>query len=95
MGTIEVQVKLIIKKNQDENIETPVYASIKPVGRDEFLAAGQKGSKPSFMAEVWGFEYADQTGLIYNGKEYVIYRTYGPKSNGKMELYAEERVGKR
>lgn len=88
-------VKLLVKKNQTEYLETQIFGEIKPVGRDEFAAAGQKDYKASLMAEVWGFEYENQTEMIVDGKKLSIYRTYGPKENGKIELYAGEKVGKR
>lgn len=91
---IEAQIKLLIKKNQTEYLETKVFAKIFPVGRDEFSAAGQGGYKATFQAEIWGFEYDGQTDIEKDGKRYAIYRTYGPKANGKLELYAGERVGK-
>ena len=94
MVIIEAQVKLLIKKNQTEYLETKVFATISPVGRDEFATAGQGGFKASFQAEVWGFEYNGQTDIEVDGKRFVIYRNYGPKANGKTELYAGERVGK-
>ncbi|MBQ6994968.1 MAG: phage head closure protein [Lachnospiraceae bacterium] len=84
----------MIKKNQTENLEKKVFGEIQPVGRDEFAAAGQKNHKASLMVEVWGFEYENQTEIVVDGKKYAIYRTYGPKNNGKIELYAGERVGK-
>lgn len=46
------------------------------------------------MIEVWGFEYEGQTEIMVDGRKMAIYRTYGPKSNGKVELYAGERIGK-
>lgn len=95
MDTIEAIVKLLVKKNQTEYLETEVFGEIKPTGRDEFIAAGQKGYKSSRMVEVWGFEYEGQTEIIVDDKRMVIYRTYGPKGNGKIELYAGERVGKK
>ncbi|MCH5340060.1 MAG: hypothetical protein J1E01_01205 [Acetatifactor sp.] len=85
---------MLIKKNQTEYLETKIFATISPVGRDEFAAAGQGGLKASFQAEVWEFEYDRQTEIELNGKRYAIYRTYGPKPNGKIELYAGERAGK-
>lgn len=94
MVIIEAQIKLLIKKNQKEYLESKVFAKISPVGRDEFAAAGQDGFKASFQAEVWGFEYDGQTEIEIDGKRLAIYRTYGPKANGKIELYAGERVGK-
>ena len=94
MGIIEAQIKLLVKKNQTEYQETKVFATISPVGRDEFAEAGQKGYKASFQAEVWVFEYNGQTEIELDGKRSTIYRTYGPKPNGKIELYAGERTGK-
>lgn len=94
MGIIEALIKLLVKKNQTEYQEKEVVADINPVGRDEFTAAGQLGYKATFQAEVWGFEYDGQTEASINGKRYAIYRTYGPKKNGKTELYVAERVGK-
>lgn len=46
------------------------------------------------MIEVWGFEYEGQTEVMVDGKKMAIYRTYGPKDNGKIELYAGERIGR-
>ena len=69
-------------------------ATINPVGRDEFAAAGQLGYKATSQLEVWGFEYDGQTEVSIDGKRYAVYRTYGPKTNGKTELYIAERVGK-
>lgn len=94
MVIIEAQIKLLVKKNQTEYLEKKVFAKISPVGRDEFAAAGQGGYKATLQAEIWGFEYNGQTEIEANGKRFVIYRTYGPKVNGKIELYAGERVGK-
>lgn len=85
---------LLVKKNQTENMETKVFAELYPVGRDEFNAAGQKGFKPSFRVDVWGFEYEGQSEIIVDERKLAIYRTYGPKANGKIELYTAERVGK-
>lgn len=87
-------MKLLVKKNQAEYLETDVIAKINPVGRDEFAAAGQLGHKAAFQLEIWGFEYSGQTEVSIDGKRYAIYRTYGPKTNGKIELYVEERAGK-
>lgn len=94
MGIIEKLIKLLVKKNQTEYAETETIAEINPVGRDEFAAAGQNGFKASSMLEVWDFEYTGQTEVYVDGKKQTIYRTYGPKQDGKIELYVAERVGK-
>ena len=88
-------MKLIKKKNQSEFLETEVFADCYPVGRDEFNIAGQNGHKPSFRADVWGFEYNEHPFIEIEGTRYDIYRTYGPKPHGKIELYASERTGKK
>lgn len=93
-ATIEAIVTLLVKKNQTEYLEKEVFAEINPVGRDEFTAAGQKDYKASMMIEVWGFEYEGQTEVMVDGRKMAIYRTYGPKNTGKVELYAGERIGK-
>lgn len=94
MDIIEKLIKLLVKKNQTEYVETEVIAEINPVGRGEFTAAGQNGYKASFMLTVWDFEYTGQTEVLVDSKKQTIYRTYGPKQNGKIELYVAERVGK-
>lgn len=88
-------IDLLVKKNQTEYEKTQVIAEVNPVGRDEFTAAGQNGYKASFMLEVWEFEYTGQTEVLMDGKKYAVYRTYGPKDSGKIELYIAERVGKK
>ena len=90
----EDRVTLTVKKNATEKIKTHVLAAIKPISQIAFHAAGQQGINASFMAEVWAHEYSGQTGIVYKGKEYTIYRTYGTKNNGKIELYAAEKIGK-
>lgn len=87
-------MKLLVKKNAKEYQESSAYAKIFPVGRDEVATAGQRGYKASMKAEIWAFEYDGQPELEIEGKRLVIYRTYGPKIDGKIELYAGERAGK-
>lgn len=88
-------IELLVKKNQTEYDKTPIIAEVNPVGRDEFAAAGQNGYKASFMLEVWEFEYTGQSEVLMDKKKYAVYRTYGPKDSGKIELYIAERVGKK
>jgi hypothetical protein len=42
---------------------------------------------------VWANEYNDEQEVEYNGRRLTIYRSYGPKDDGKIELYAGERAG--
>ncbi len=80
--------------SKDTDIKTDVFATVSSTGRDEFVAAGERGFKASNKFEVWANEYANQPECIYNGKRLTIYRTYGPRPDDKIELYTAERVGR-
>ena len=43
--------------------------------------------------DVWANEYNDEQEVEFNGRRLTIYRSYGPKADGKIELYAGERAG--
>lgn len=77
--------------SDDETVD--VIAAVNPVGRDEFRDAGINGYKAEFQFVVWADEYDRQPEVIYGGRRLSIYRTYGVRSDGKVELYAAERVG--
>lgn len=78
---------------KEEDVKNGVIATVEPIGRDEFVAAGQKGMKARHKFNVWGNEYNDEQEVEYNGRRMTIYRSYGPKDDGKIELYAGERAG--
>ena len=78
---------------QENDLKTDVYASIEPVGRDEFQAAGVNGMKAENKLNVWSSEYDKQPEVRLGSELFSIYRTFGPKPNGKTELYIAERVG--
>ena len=48
--------------------------------------------KARYKFNVWANEYNDEQEVEYNGR-LTIYRSYGPKDDGKIELYAGERAG--
>lgn len=73
--------------------QTPVFAQVYPIGRDEFQTAGVNGYKAENRFDVWAEEYDEQPELQFGEKRLSIYRTYGVRSDGKIELYAAERVG--
>lgn len=76
-----------------EKTGTEVYAKVRPVGRDEVMEAAQHGLKSKYCMEVWENEYKNENEVEYNGKRLTVYRTYGPKPNGKIEVYVAERSG--
>ena len=80
-------------ETKEDDIKTSIFAEIESSGRDEFVAAGQKGYKATKKFVVWANEYDEQPELEYNGKCLSIYRTYGPRNDDKIELYAAERIG--
>lgn len=71
---------------------TDVYADITSISQSEFMQAGQIGLKPDLRFDIWETEYNGETILEYNSIRYSIYRTY-MKTNGRIELYTEKRVG--
>ena len=90
----ECQITLIHPGDASEDDEkVVVFAEVKPVGRDEFQAAGVNGYKAQNQFIIWASEYDDQPELEVGGNRLTIYRTYGARPDGKIELYAAERVG--
>lgn len=49
--------------------------------------------KARYKFNVWENEYKDEQEVEYNGRRLTIYRTYGPRPDGKIELYTGERAG--
>lgn len=76
-------------------METKVFAKVNPIGRDEYAAAGEKGMKARYMFEVYMSEYSDQSVVVFGEDRLTVYRTYGPKDDDKIEVYAGQRVGNR
>ena len=46
-------------------------------------------------AKVFANEYTGQDVVLYGSERLTVYRTYGPKTNDKIEVYAGQRVGNR
>lgn len=76
-------------------METKVFAKVNPIGRDEYAAAGEKGMKARYMFEVYMSEYSGQSVVVFGEDRLTVYRTYGPKDDDKIEVYAGQRVGNR
>lgn len=81
-----------------EEIETEgtakkVFAELSSITRQEFLAAGSLGLKPSLEAIIYSFEYSDEKIVEVNGKRYSVYRTYNRAEDDRVELYLEEKEG--
>ena len=82
-----------VGESADKDVKTEIFATVDPVGRDEFEAAGQNGMKAEYKFTVWAAEYNGEEEVEYNGKRLSIYRTYGARRDDKTELYTAERAG--
>ncbi len=80
--------------NEEKLDEQTIFADVYGITQSEFAAAGQKDLKPSYKFTVWKFEYNGQTEVEYDGHILTVYRTFEP-SVDKIELYTEERKGRR
>lgn len=65
-----------------------VFANKKSIRQSEFYQAMASGLKPELMFEVRYMDYAEENKLEYNGKTYVIIRTY-TKNDETIELVCE------
>lgn len=69
-----------------------VFAYVRSASQSEFFNAGEAGFKPDKVFDVLLTEYDGQSGVEYGSDVYTIYRTYD-RDDGRVELYAEKRVG--
>ena len=72
--------------------ETTIKGNFQSVSAQEFFRGGEMGIKPEFTVKVWEREYNGETLLEYEGKRYIIYRTY-LVADGRTELYCQKDVG--
>lgn len=80
------------QREEKEIYSNRVFCEKRPVAQTEFYQAGQAGIKPSRLLLVSVFDYSSQEKLMYNGKEYSVYRTY-ERPDDKVELYCEVQAG--
>ena len=73
-------------ETREEDVKAKVFATVNPIGRDEYAAAGEKGMKARYMFEVFANEYTGQDVVLYGSERLTVYRTYGPKTNDKIEV---------
>lgn len=70
-----------------------IYAELGSVTRQEFLAAGTLGLKPSLVATIYSFEYNNEPVVKIGSNYYSVYRTFNRIQDDKIELYLEEKEG--
>lgn len=94
--TIELVVTTYTQNDLGQYIYTnetrEVYAKVTSVSQSEWFEGGRNGLNPQFRFTTFVFDYEGEKELIYNGKTYVIYRTYYTMGD-TVELYTEEKKG--
>ena len=68
-----------------------VYANKKSVTRSEFWAAHSNGVSADAVFEIYGFEYDDNSEIIYNKDIYDVIRVY-ETNNDFIELTCSRRA---
>lgn len=63
------------------------------VSATEWASAGTMGLRPEFRLKVHPDEFRGEATCRYKDRVYLIYRAYGPGSDGYLELYLGTRVG--
>lgn len=69
-----------------------VYANLRSVSRSEWVAAGQMGLKPQYMAVMFAPDYQGEEIVQIDSTRYGVYRTFHD-ANDRLELYLEEKAG--
>lgn len=72
---------------------TMVWARISSIERSEWLAAGQQGLQPEFVAETPVVNYSGEELVERGGTRYSIYRVYREDDGDTIELYCRADAG--
>lgn len=89
-----VKIEIIsddIKCEVEHKIPRRVFCGELPVYSSEISNAGNIGIKAEKLIAIDFEEYNNEKYLIYNSREYTIYRTY--RVGDYIELYCGERIG--
>ena len=96
MDRSDVLVLVNVKYSlNDEGFEIPtdtkreVFCSVSSISRDEWYEAGRSGLNPSLKFTLFLYDYENEIKVIYDNKEYNVYRTYVRKGE-MIELYVRE-----
>ena len=74
-----------------QETKNEVFCEVYSPTQNEFYSAGREGHRPSFRFDVFFGDYNGEEIVEYDGKRYLVYRTY--QRDDTMELYVEMRVG--
>lgn len=73
--------------------ERNVLATIRSVGRNEWVSAGQNSIRADIVAVIPIVDYSNERICIIDGVRRSIYRTYMVEEDDEIELYIEEEAG--
>lgn len=59
-------------ETREEDVKAKVFATVNPIGRDEYAAAGEKGMKARYMFEVFANEYTGQDVVLYGSERLTV-----------------------
>lgn len=77
----------------DSEMCTDIFVMEKSLSKSEFFEAGQAGLNAELVLITPCVNYEGQQYVLYNGKEYGIYRTYRADDSDVIELYLEQKAG--
>ena len=72
---------------------TDIFVMEKSLSKSEFFEAGQAGLNAELVLITPCVNYEGQQYVLYNKKEYGIYRTYKTNDSDMIELYLEQKAG--
>ncbi len=95
---IDCDITLIAELDEGSEEKKSVIATVSTVSQKEYFAAAQVGFKAEFKAEIWFDEYEGQRiveleDFSFTTRRFSVYRSYGPRADGKIELYLTNKVG--
>lgn len=71
--------------------EKTVFCEVDTISQSEFYAAANTELNPEYRFTVFFGDYDGQKLVKYQGKRYVIYRSY--RAGDDLELYVERKIG--
>jgi len=79
-----------LRQEIQSKTEREVFANKRSVSQSEFFNAGLGGMKAQYAFDIRLVDYEGENSLIFNEREYSIYRTFEKGEN--IELYCEVRA---
>lgn len=73
-------------------VEKEIFVSARSIGGSEFYNAGRNGLRAELSLVTSEYNYNGENEVVYDGKQYTIYRTYHADDSDEIELYLERRV---